>query len=368
MSDVIENTTPINPQFAAGYKAAVARATGEATQAPEKPNSAQGGDSGGAASTSGDGKTGGDSQSGSSQNTGDKPATQQDTASEGKQPTGEPLAIDWNRVTPALKKLHDAADAEGKAALEAQVRTTLERTRELKQLKTQAAPPRPTVHRPATVTTGTAKERGDKLKTLLTGKAMTDLTKEAPEIADAIREVASGVIEEVSNLATDQEATNKVFADMSAAEQAAHFDRQDQTLADVHPDWMTVCDDKFDKWLDSEAPAPIKDMALKNSKRTKEYPNGRIIDGVEAATVISFYKMAKGMTAEANKPSSTGNSAEGSQQQSPVDQKRQRQQDSAVDPNLKGPGAASGIDKNDYAAAYRAASARAEKELAERPL
>jgi len=352
-SDDKGGSTADNEFRSALREATAAKAGGEVKNSPD-PAGADKGDAAPAKKDDADaGKAaeGADSKASAADNAGGKPDDKAGAeAAAGKQPEKSPkpadIVVDWSKVDPALKAAYDAGTPETKKALEAVVKKGLRAGQQVAQLKNtlsntkRKAPPASTSRRPL--------RSGTDLKKHLEGPSMKALEKEAPEITAALKEVTAPLIAELEN-------ANKDLDAQARAEIVAEAEGEEAILAEHHPDWEKVTEsDDFGKWLQT-APPYVKAMVARNAQRSELFPNGRILDGQEAAHVLTLFKQSMDVDTAGDEPPSA--LAAGSHQPSPVDTKRQLQREGARQPDVKGIGGAqTGVAEDDFAGALRQAT------------
>jgi len=259
-----------------------------------------------------------------------------------KSPKSAEIEIDWSKVRPALKAAYDAGTPEVKEALEAEIKGRLRAGKQVAQLK-ESLHTSKSSKRPPASTSGRSRAPVN-LRQHLDGPKMKALEAEAPEVTAAVKEAFGPVIAEIEN---DQVAR-------SNAELEADADFQTEQLAEIHPDWEDVtASEAFEKWLQGAA-KHVKDMVARNAQTSALFPKGRIIDGQEAAMVLSLFKSSQEDSAGNEPPAD--HKSEGSQQQSPVDLKRQLQRETALTPDVRGVAAQSGVAEDDFSGALKEAT------------
>jgi hypothetical protein len=295
-----------------------------------------------------------------------------DTAAQGKTPAGADTAagkatdkapnnaaieVDWSKVDPAVKAAYDAGTPETRKSLETLVRGNLQRGHQIAELKGKLSQnrghrrPASTGGNPAKLKTSAAA-----MRQAFDSKAVKDLEADAPEAVAALRAALEPVI------ATTEESA-KMLEGVAADGQLDEVELQEAILAEEHPDWEAVtASPEFDAWSKG-APKYIQDAIVANSRRSEQFPNGRLADGQQAAMVLTAFKNSKSTTAEGDEPPADGHvAAEGSEATSPVERKRQRQRESAETPALRGAAALTGPSADDFAGALRQATREKEAE------
>lgn len=354
-----QDATASNDKGQDDFRAALREATAAKEAGSETTNTA--GTEGAAKGDTADGKQD-DARGGKPAEGADKGASTADTAGKkpddtagaeaaaGKQPDKSPknadIVVDWSKVDPALKAAYDAGSPDTQKAIEAVVKKGLRAGQQVAQLKSTLSQ---TKRKPTPASTSRRQLRsGTDLKKHLEGPSMKALEAEAPEITAALKEVTAPLIAELEN-------ANKDLDAQARAEILAEAEGEEAILAELHPDWEKVADSpEFDGWLKT-APKSIREMVARNAQVSELFPKGRILDGQEAALVLTLFKQSTESDTAGDEPSSA--KAEGSHQPSPVDAKRQLQREGARQPDVKGMGGAqSGVAEDDFAGALRQAT------------
>jgi hypothetical protein len=272
-------------------------------------------------------------------------------------PNTAAIVVDWSKVDPAVKAAYDAGTPETKKALEAVVRGNLQRGQQIAELKTKLSQrngrraPGSTTGNPSKLKSSAAAMRG-----AFESTAVKALAADAPEAVEAMRAALEPVIS-----ATEESA--KMLEGIAADDQVADVELQEAILAEVHPDWETVTSSpEFDAWAKS-APQYIRDAIVANSKATEQFPQGRLVDGEQAAMVLSAFKSSLTTKGNGDEPPAPGRKpGEGSEATSPLEGRRQRQRESAESPAPRGAAALSGPSEDDFAGALRQATREKERE------
>lgn len=260
-----------------------------------------------------------------------------------KSPKTADIVVDWSKVRPALKAAYDAGTPEVKEAIEAEIKGRLRAGQQVSQLKSSLSKTK-RAGAPAS-TSGRPPRKATDLKAHLNGAAMQALEKEAPEVTAAVKEALGPVISEIEN--ANLEAYN--------ASQLADADYQETVLKEAHPDWEDLtASEEFGKWLNGAADH-VKAMVERNAQKSDLFPNGRIVNGQEAATVLTLFKLSMDTDSAGTEPPAADN-AEGSQKPSPVETKRNLQRSGARQPDMRGVAAQTGVADDDFEGSLREAT------------
>ena len=229
----------------------------------------------------------------------------------------------WADSTPEQKAAFEAAEVtahkwqsdQGRAAADARRIAQLEAT-----INAAAAP------RPA------AAPADGVLVDVLKSDDWQSVEKELPELAAPLKKVLEGFQTENTALKTE-------LATFSHERRDQVADAQIRIVKSEHSDWESVTDDTFVQWVGTQ-PIFIQQMFNRNADR--------VVDGLEAAHLVSLYKASDGYV-----PPVPVNPAPGSETNSPAPKdnggapnKRDRDSLRRLDGNVsvpsKGPGAPSG--------------------------
>jgi len=337
--------------FQAALRDATAAKAGDATKNQPVQAGATNGDAKADGTKTDAGKTGeGDDKGSSTADTAgkkDDKSASADTAAgktAAKSPKNADIQVDWSKVRPALKAAYDAGTPEVKEAIEAEIKGRLRAGQQVSQLKS-------TLHQtkrkgPPASTSGRPPRKAADLKAHLNGAAMQALEKEAPEVTAAVKEALGPVISEIENASREQ----------YIADQQADADFQESVLKEAHPDWEEVTSSEdFGKWLKG-APKHIQEAVARNAAASDLFPNGRIVDGEQAATVLTLFKVSMDTDSAGTEPPAADENAEGSQKPSPVETKRNLQRAGARQPDVRGVPAQSGVAEDDFEGSLREAT------------
>lgn len=146
-----------------------------------------------------------------------------------------------------------------------------------------------------------------------------------PEVAGPIAAILQAQAQQIENL-------NQTFSGLSQEQQERVLAEQETLLAGQHPDWLEVTSSpSFGEWV-AKQPRFVQEGIVRNGHG--------IVDGDEAARILSLYKADTGAT---QLPATGGKST--------IEARRKRQLQSATSVPSRGPGAASG-PPDDFEAAF----------------